>query len=92
MRRPAGWGCSSELGPDLGQTQVVGEPVSGHESMHEGAEDALGRRTGEEQGAGRHGFATDRIGDAALCVCDERAVLDHGGLEPNLITVRDELV
>ena len=60
--------------------------------MNERAEDALGGRTGEEQGAGGHGFATDRIGDAALCAGDECAVPDHGGLEADLITVRDELV
>ena len=60
--------------------------------MHERAEDALGRRACEEQGAGGHGFATDRIGDAALCVGDERALLDHGGLEADLVTVCDELV
>jgi hypothetical protein len=48
--------------------------------------------TGAEQGAGGHGFATGRIGDAALCVGDDCAVLNHGGLEADLITVRDEFV
>lgn len=82
----------SELGPHLGQTQVVVEPASRDEGMHERAGNTLGGRTGEEQRVGGHGLATDRIGDAALCVGDDCAVLDHGGLEPNLITVRDELV
>jgi hypothetical protein len=82
----------SELGPHLGQTQVVVEPAGRDEGMHERAEDALGGRTSEEQGAGGHGFATGRIGDSALCVGDDCAVLHHDGLEPDLITVRHELV
>ena len=82
----------SELGPHLGHTPVIVEPAGRDEGMHERAEDALGGRTGEEQRAGGHGFATDRVGDAALRVGDERAVLDHGSLEADLIAVRDELV
>jgi hypothetical protein len=81
-----------ELGPHLGQTQVVVEPAGRDEGMHERAEDALGGRTSEEQGAGGHGFATDRIGDAALCVGNECAVLHHDGLKADLITVRHERV
>ena len=81
-----------ELGPHLGQPEVVVEPAGRDQGMCQRAEDALGGRTGEEQGAGGHGCATDRIGDTALCVSDECAVLDHGGLEADLVTVRDELV
>jgi hypothetical protein len=82
----------SELGPHLGQAQVVIDPASRDEDMHERAEDVLGGRTSEEQGSGGHGFDTDRIGDAALCVGDERAVLHHDGPKADLITVRAELV
>jgi hypothetical protein len=32
------------------------------------------------------------IGHAALCAGDECTVIDHGGLEANLITARDEVV
>ena len=81
-----------ELGPHLGQKQVVVERADRHENIHKAAEDALGGRSGEEQVAGGDGCATDRIGDAALCVDDQRAVLDHGGLEADLITIRDALV
>jgi hypothetical protein len=91
-QRRAALAVRGELGPHVGDPQVVGQLTALDEHVRDGGGHALGRRRGEEQGVRGDGHPASGVGQARYRVHNQVSPVDNRYLEADLTAVGHESV